>query len=301
MKLLSFETAGSAHAGVVRADGMVVDLTVLAARASEPLPASVLGWIEAGPAEWDRMRALVDQAGPDADAGHVSSLALLAPIPRLPRNVICVGANYRDHIDESERVVGALELPEDPVYFTKDVRSICGPYDDIDVAAGETTQLDWEVELAVVIGRPGRRIAVADALDHVFGYAVLNDVSARDVQLGRKQWWKGKSLQGSSPFGPYIVTADDVPDPSELLLSCSVDQVEKQRCRAALMIHDIAHLIADLSNTLTLEPGDVISTGTPSGVGMAQEPQQWLVPGSVLESEISGLGRQRNEILSKEH
>jgi 2-keto-4-pentenoate hydratase/2-oxohepta-3-ene-1,7-dioic acid hydratase in catechol pathway len=160
--------------------------------------------------------------------------------------------------------------------------------------------LDWEVELAVVIGSEARNVDPADALTHVWGYTILNDVSARDVQLTGSQWWRGKSLERSSPLGPFIVTADEVPDPQRLELRCWVDGVLKQDGSTGDMVHSVASVIADLSRTLTLLPGDVISTGTPAGVGLARSPQEWLTGGSSLESEITGFGRQHNRVVTKQ-
>ncbi|OYD61438.1 fumarylacetoacetate hydrolase family protein [Rhodococcus sp. OK302] len=297
MRLCSFLSDGLTHVGVVDADDSVIDITRLSGSHTDDLPLTMSGWVELGINGIERLRQICEQNGSDHVVGKVGDLELVAPMGRLPRNVICVGVNYREHIEESERAVGEIEVPDVPVYFTKDVRSICGPFDDIASDDRISTQLDWEVELAVIIGRGGRGIRSVDALEHVFGYAVLNDVSARDVQLSRNQWWKGKSIEGSSPLGPFVVTRDEIPDPQDLELRCWVDGVEKQRSRTNLMIHDVAALISDLSRTLTLEPGDVISTGTPAGVGLARTPQEWLRPGSVLESEITGLGRQRNRII----
>ncbi|OLL18832.1 MULTISPECIES: fumarylacetoacetate hydrolase family protein [unclassified Rhodococcus (in: high G+C Gram-positive bacteria)] len=297
MRLCSFLSGEFAHAGVVGVDDSVLDVTRIVEARGDDLPRTVAGWVELGSAGIDRLRRLCAESSSEHVVGDVRDLTLLAPMRRLARNVICVGANYREHIEESVRAVGEIDVPDAPVYFTKDVRSVCGPFEDISWDPAVSTQLDWEVELAVVIGRAGRNIRPADALGHVFGYAVFNDVSARDVQLSRNQWWKGKSIEGSSPFGPFLVTSDEIADPQDLELTCCVDGVEMQRSTTKLMIHDVAALIADLSRTLTLEPGDVISTGTPAGVGLARIPPQWLVPGSVLESEITGLGRQCNRVV----
>ncbi|MGW6456127.1 fumarylacetoacetate hydrolase family protein [Streptomyces sp. NPDC055078] len=302
MRLCTFATEGGPHAGAVLDDGDVVDLTALARTATASPdagpPTTVLGWIALGDAAADRIAALcAGRRGRAHIAGHTGELRLAAPMGRLPRNVMCVGANYRAHIEESERAVGPLGLPAEPVFFTKDVRSVCGPYDDIPADDAVSPRLDWEVELAVVIGRPGRHIDPSDALGHVFGYALLNDVSARALQLGRGQWWQGKSVEGTSPLGPYLVTRDEVPDPQNLELRCWVDGEETQSANTGSMIHGVAALIAELSRTLTLEPGDVISTGTPEGVGLGRTPPRWLGPGSLLESEITGLGRQRNRVV----
>jgi 2-keto-4-pentenoate hydratase/2-oxohepta-3-ene-1,7-dioic acid hydratase in catechol pathway len=297
MRLCSFLVDSRPHVGVVGIDDSVIDATRLVVTLGEDLPRTLMGWVDRGPAGIHRLRHVVDQFGSDHVIGKVGDLTIVAPMGRLRRNVICVGVNYREHIVESENAVGEIDVPDAPVYFTKDVRSVCGPYDDIGHDSRVSTQLDWEVELAVVIGMAGRNIEPENALEHVFGYSILNDVSARDVQLSRNQWWKGKSIEGSSPFGPFVVTSDEISDPQDLELSCRVDGVEKQRSYTGLMIHDVATLISDLSRTLTLEPGDVISTGTPAGVGLARTPQEWLRPGSVLETEISGLGRQHNRVV----
>jgi 2-keto-4-pentenoate hydratase/2-oxohepta-3-ene-1,7-dioic acid hydratase in catechol pathway len=294
MQLCSYRRGGQVRAGAVRADGIVLDLTDAARRLGGGLPGSVSGWVGYGPGALRDLSRVADAAAP---VGPAAGLDIVNPLERPARSVLCVGANYREHIEESEATVGPLDLPDAPVWFTKDVRSVCGPYDDIALDPSATAELDWEVELAVVIGRAGRNITVDEAMGHVFGYAVFNDVSARDVQLGRKQWWKGKSLEGTSALGPYLVTADEIPDPYELELRCWVNGVQKQRSSTRLMISDIAHLIADLSSTLTLEPGDVISTGTPAGVGLGRTPPEWLTAGDVVEAEISGLGRQRNSVV----
>lgn len=296
MKVCSFDHDGQPHAGLVVGDD-ILDLTEVSRRSSG-LPATVLGWIRWGRRGWEELRRLATEEHLAEVRIPLASANLLAPVPVLPRNVICVGANYAEHVDESERVVGRLDLPDSPVYFTKDVRSICGPRDAIDVDPTTTSQLDWEVELAVVIGSEARRVEPAEALAHVWGYAVLNDVSARDIQLRGSQWWRGKSLERSSPFGPFIVTADEVPDPQALQLRCWVDGVLKQQGSTAQMVHSVASIVADLSRTLTLLPGDVVSTGTPAGVGLARTPPEWLTAGSSLESEISGLGRQQNHVVN---
>ena len=300
MRLCSFDLGGEPRAGLVLSDGGIADLTAMADQDDRVAP-TVLGWVMRGRQGRTVLHQLLREASTARYGVDLGDVALTAPIPTLPRNVICVGANYTDHIDESERVVGTLDLPDAPVYFTKDVRSICGPRDDIRVDPRTTEQLDWEVELAVIIGEPGRDIPIDRALEHVWGYTILNDVSARDIQLTRNQWWKGKSLEGSSPMGPYLVSAEEVGDPQQLDLSCRVDGEQMQRASTSQMIHSVASIIADLSSTLTMLPGDVISTGTPSGVGLARSPQQWLTPGRTVEAEIFGLGRQTNTIMKETH
>ena len=293
MRLLTFATPSGPHAGLLDGDD-VLDLTAAVETSGTRAPTSLLGWCGVEGA----VPAIADLS---VSAPRVSAdgVRVLAPLGRPPRNVLCVGANYREHAEESERVVGPLNLPDAPVFFTKDVRALCGPYDDLAFDAELSTQMDWEVELGVVIGRPGRAIPAEHALGHVFGYTIVNDVSFRDVQLGRSQWWMGKSFEASSPYGPYVTTTDEIPDPQDLELRCWVDGELKQKSTTALMIHDVAALVAEVSRFVTLEPGDIISTGTPAGVGLARDPQEWLAPGSVVEAEISRLGRQRNVVVAR--
>ncbi|MEW6688814.1 MAG: fumarylacetoacetate hydrolase family protein [Pseudomonadota bacterium] len=228
-----------------------------------------------------------------------SSVQVLAPIPRPRRNVFCVGWNYLEHFEEGRkmRVGPQQEMPAHPTFFTKCVGAVNGPYDRIPLHAGVTEKLDWEVELGVVIGRGGRNIREADAMKHVFGYTVVNDVSARDVQRQHgQQWFKGKSLDGLCPMGPWIVTADEVKDPGELRVATRVSGVVKQDSSTRYMYFKIPRIIAELSAGMTLEPGDIISTGTPAGVGHARTPPEFLKAGDVLETEIAGIGLLRNRV-----
>lgn len=294
MKLLTFETPEGPHAGLI--DGPnIIDLTKCADADSLELPADLLGWVQQGSHAVSQIEAMVARV--DAPRVPFAQSNVLAPFGRPPRNILCVGANYRAHAEESEQVVGPLNLPDDPVFFTKDVRSMCGPCDDLPLHSSLSSQMDWEVELGVVIGTPGRFINRNAALDHVFGYTIVNDVSFRDVQLGRSQWWMGKSFEGTSPYGPVVCTADEVPDPQDLELRCWVDGVLKQHATTNQMIHSVAALVAEVSRFVTLEPGDIISTGTPAGVGLARSPQEWLAVGSVVECEITHLGHQRNIVV----
>ena len=188
------------------------------------------------------------------------------------------------------------KIPDVPVIFTKATTTVNGPFDDIPVDRTATQQVDWEVELGVVIGTPGRNIAKADALAHVFGYTVINDVSARDLQVQHGQWFKGKSLDGSCPMGPHVVTADEFGDPQTKRLMCRVNGVTKQDATTADMIFPVASIIEWLSKGLTLEAGDVIATGTPQGVGMGRTPQEFLQAGDIVETEVEGIGTLRNRI-----
>lgn len=229
----------------------------------------------------------------------VSSIHFFAPIPRPRKNVFCVGWNYIEHFEEGEKIRAGTqqEMPAHPTFFTKAVTSVNGPYDRIPLHAGVTEKLDWEVELGVVIGRGGLNIAEADAMKHVFGYTVINDVSAREVQRRHgQQWFKGKSLDGLCPMGPWIVTADEVQDPGKLRVTTRVNGVVKQDSSTQHMYFKIPRIVAELSAGLTLEPGDIISTGTPAGVGHARTPPEFLRVGDILETEVAGLGVLRNRI-----
>lgn len=223
----------------------------------------------------------------------VGSVRLRAPVDP-PRNVFCMGLNYLAHVEESP----ARQVPKEPVWFTKATTSIVGPDEDVVVDRALTSQLDWEVELAVVLKRGGRRIPAAEALDCVFGYTVLNDLSARDLQFARGgQWFYGKSLDGLCPVGPVLVTADEVPDPQDLELWLRVNGQVRQHGFTRDMIFSVAQAIEDLSRGITLLPGDVIATGTPAGMGFGQNPPVFLQDGDVVEAGISRIGVLRNRIV----
>jgi 2-keto-4-pentenoate hydratase/2-oxohepta-3-ene-1,7-dioic acid hydratase in catechol pathway len=240
---------------------------------------------------------------PDRDTtygGHTYALSEIrwhAPISRPAKNIFCVGRNYVAHIKEGAAASKReAKLPEVPVFFTKAPTAVTGPFDDVPRHASLTGQLDWEAELAVVIGRPGRNISRADALAHVFGYTAANDITARDLQQQHMQWFKGKSLDGSCPLGPVLVTADEFGDPQSKRVALRVNGVTKQDGTTADMIFPIDVIIEWLSQGLTLEPGDIIATGTPDGVGMGRVPQEWLQDGDVVETEVEGIGVMRNTV-----
>ena len=228
----------------------------------------------------------------------LSSIRVLAPIPRPAKNVFCVGWNYLEHFTEGAKARPHVTAPPShPTFFTKAPTTVNGPYDRIPLHAGVTEKVDWEVELGVIIGRGGINIREADAMKHVFGYTVVNDVSAREVQRRHgQQWFKGKSLDGHCPMGPWIVTADRVKDWWDLRVVTRVNGVIKQDSNTRHMYFKLPRIIAELSAGLTLEPGDIISTGTPGGVGHARTPPEFLHAGDLLETEIVGIGLLRNRI-----
>jgi 2-keto-4-pentenoate hydratase/2-oxohepta-3-ene-1,7-dioic acid hydratase in catechol pathway len=280
--------------GVVTGQGMVVDLGEAARAAGMTLafdPASMVSLIAAGAAGIAQARSLA-VSGPHKPLDRVR---LLAPIPVPSRNVYAVGWNYLEHFGESLTAKKA-ELPKHPVFFTKGTHTINGPYDPIPFDPEVSVKIDWEGELAVIIGTRGRNITEADAMHHVFGYAVINDTTARDMQVDHGgQWFKGKSLDGHGPIGPWIIAASDI-DYDNLRLTTRVNGVVKQDINTRQMYFKVPRIIAELSLGLTLEPGDIIATGTPSGVGAARTPPEFLKPGDVLETEIDRIGVIRNEI-----
>jgi len=261
---------------------------------------TMLGLIEGGPDALAALGSLVSDAerGKHAQAIISSEAKLQAPIPKPRKNVLCVGRNYAEHIAEGDRAQKQnVGVTEHPVFFTKPPTSIVAPDGDILIFPNVSESIDYEVELAVVIGKAGRNIPKSKAMDHIFGYTILNDVTARDIQRRHGgQYFKGKGLDGSCPLGPWIKTADAISDPHVLSIGLKVNGEQRQDGNTADMIFDIPTLIASLSEGMTLEPGDIIATGTPSGVGYAMEPPQFLKNGDAVVCEISGIGTLRNTV-----
>jgi 2-keto-4-pentenoate hydratase/2-oxohepta-3-ene-1,7-dioic acid hydratase in catechol pathway len=221
---------------------------------------------------------------------------LLAPVRPL-KNVFCVGRNYMGHAEEVARASGReLKLPSVPTFFTKAPTAIADPGATLHLSSAVSQEYDWEAELAVVIGTRCRDVAEADALDVVFGYTALNDVTARDLQREHQQWFKGKSLDDTCPIGPWIVSADEAGDPQSLDISLRIDGSVKQSSNTASMIFSVRQIIASLSRGMTLEPGDVIATGTPDGVGMARTPPEFLRDGTTMDVEIAKIGVLHNVV-----
>jgi 2-keto-4-pentenoate hydratase/2-oxohepta-3-ene-1,7-dioic acid hydratase in catechol pathway len=232
----------------------------------------------------------------------LSSVKLKAPVPLPLRNIMCVGKNYHEHAKEfsasgfdSSSTGAADAIPTAPIIFTKVPQSVIGPDEAIRYPTGVSEQLDYEAELAVIIGTGGRGIAKADALKHVWGYTIVNDVTARDLQARHKQWFLGKSLDTFCPMGPWLVTADEV-DPENLGVGCWVNDELRQDANTRDLIFDIPTLIETISAGITLQPGDVIATGTPVGVGIGFNPPKFLRPGDKVTIEIQGLGRLSNAV-----
>jgi len=283
MKLVTYQHNGHRHAGVVQND------TVISLK-SAGIP-DVLSVLQGGPEALKVIEVLL--AKPPADAvSALSDVKLCAPIPK-PTKIVCVGLNYRDHAIESK-----MEIPSRPTIFSKYNNTVIGPDDNI-VIPNNTQKPDYEAEFAFVIGKGGRHIKAEDWPQHVFGYMNLNDVSARDVQLAVSQWVMGKTFDTFAPMGPYLVTADEIEDPHNLNISLTLNGETVQNSNTKELIFKIPYLIEFLSSIMTLEAGDIVTTGTPSGVGMAWDPPKWLKPGDEVVVTVEGLGSLRNTCIAE--
>ena len=294
MRLATYLADGRPRAAVLASDQTLVPVADLVAGG----PSEMLDVLDGGPALWDRLR----EAARSARGGEPSNGArLLAPIPRPRRNVLCVGWNYSEHFTEGRGMRGpnddAQQIPDHPTFFSKQPGTVVGPEAPVWYPAPISTRLDWEVELAVIIGAPGRDISEDRAYEHVFGYTIGNDVSVRDVQRRHGgQWFKGKNFDSHCPLGPWIVTADELGDPHNLHISLRVNGVSKQDSSTRFMVFRIPRIIRELSEGMRLEPGDVILTGTPDGVGFARKPPEYLQLGDVMEAEIEKIGTLRSPV-----
>lgn len=298
MRFATYVEAGGTteHLGLVLGQRIINVAVAAEMLGLAPAPDNLTSFIAAGPNALATARALAARLDNDSSYGQsLDSVRLRAPITRPARNVVCVGLNYADHVAESQSVVGA-QLPEYPVFFSKPPSTVIGPGDEIPWHGHVSTAVDWEAELAVIIGRECRDVDEASALDCVFGYTVANDVTARDLQRRHGQWYKGKGLDGFCPMGPLAVTADEIGDPHQLDVSLRVNGVEKQRSNTRHLIFRIPRLIAEWSAGMTLFPGDILLTGTPSGVGAGRTPPEFLRPGDVVEAEVGGIGVLRNTV-----
>ena len=295
MLLVTFMDGAVSRIGVLdAARGELVDL----AQAAPGLPPDMLGLIALGePGLAEARRALASGAA----RRPLAPVRLLAPIPRPARNILCVGKNYRDHVHEVQSIAagGAAApdaFPEVPIFFTKATTTVIAPGEPIPASSDATQSVDYEGELAVVIGPGGRGIAAADALRHVYGYTILNDVTSRRLQGRHQQWFLGKSLDGFCPLGPAILTADAVPDVRRLRVQTRVNGELRQDGALSDLIFDIPTLIETLSQYMTLEPGDLLATGTPAGVGMGFKPARYLKPGDRVAISIEPIGTLENPV-----
>jgi 2-keto-4-pentenoate hydratase/2-oxohepta-3-ene-1,7-dioic acid hydratase in catechol pathway len=294
MRLASYLADGQPRAAVVASDQTLVPVSELVAGG----PASMLDLLAAGPSLWDQLRR---SAGSARGGVQLSTAHLTAPIPRPRRNVLCVGWNYSEHFAEGQGMRGPndspQEIPDYPALFSKQPNTVVGHEAPVWHSAPISDQLDWEVELGVIIGTPGRDIAEGDAYSHVFGYTIGNDVSVRDVQRRHGgQWFKGKNFDSHCPLGPWIVTADELGDPHNLHITLRVNGVTKQDSSTRFMVFRIPRIIKEFSAGIRLEAGDVILTGTPEGVGFARKPPEFLKIGDVMDAEIEKIGVLRNSV-----
>ena len=302
MKLVTFRStiASAARLGAL-VDGYVIDLQKLGQHTATALPDNMLDFIDLGPNAIATTTALLAQnqaAWPLGVALPLANVKLLAPIPQPRKNIFGIGLNYVEHVAESSRALDtAKDLPKQPVIFSKPPTTVIGPGDAIEHNADITRQLDWEVELAVVIGTRAKRVAKEEALHYVFGYSVMIDMSARDNRRAG-QWIYSKGQDTYAPFGPVLVTADEIPDPQVLDLELRVNGVTKQRSNTRHMLFHVDTLIADISAGITLEPGDIIATGTPEGVGAGRTPQEWVWPGDVIEASVQNIGALRHPVVA---
>lgn len=287
MKLITYRQNGAEHLGALTEDGTGV----------LPLPVPDMNTLIETMTLTDLRSAVA--AAERGSALALSDVELLAPIPRPRQDVLCLGMNYLAHAEEAARYSADAFRKERPVavYFSKRVSEAGKPDGVIPRHAGLTDRLDYEAELAVVLGRTARDVKAADAADCIFGYTVLNDVSARDLQTGHKQWYFGKSLDGATPMGPVLVTADEIAYPPALEITCRVNGELRQQSNTALLITSIGQILEELTAGMTLLPGTIIATGTPAGVGMGFDPPKFLQSGDVVECAIEGIGTLRSTVV----
>lgn len=302
MRLVSYRASVEAEARLGALVGnLVLDLARFGAAKNIDLPVAMLDFIDLGPSAVTAVSGMIADAEgvfPLGSAVPLANVRLLAPIPRPRKNIFGIGLNYTEHVAESAKSLDtSADLPRQPVIFSKPPTSVIGPGDPILHDASITQQLDWEVELAAVIGIRGKGVAREDALAHVFGYTVCIDMSARDCRRAG-QWIYSKGQDSYCPMGPVLVTADEIPDPQTLDLWLTVNGVEKQRSNTAYMLFKVDELVADISKGITLEPGDIIATGTPAGVGAGRDPQEWLWPGDTIVACVEGIGTLRHPVVA---
>lgn len=288
MKLVTFSHNGATRLGALQTQNghqVVIDLR----QAKPMLPGDMLAFLEAGDRALEAAQRALDQA---TDSLELAQIKLLAPIPR-PGKFIAIGLNYSDHAAEA-----GLPIPQYPVVFSKYANAIIGPGEPI-ILPKVSNQVDYEAELGFVIGKRARYVSERDAMSYIAGYLPINDVSARDYQNRTSQWTIGKTFDTFAPLGPALVTADEIPNPQDLAIRLTINGEVLQDSNTCNLIFGIPQLVAALSEVMTLEPGDVVSTGTPPGVGMARKPPRWLKPGDVVNVEIEGLGTLTNPVVAE--
>ncbi|WP_226534479.1 fumarylacetoacetate hydrolase family protein [Fictibacillus halophilus] len=293
MKFVSAVRKGDHFIGMVK-DDAVINVSALAASAGKKIAQTLLEGIQQGEEFTSAAEDLVNSAKVAEYTYPLEELQLLAPIPRPSKNVFCIGKNYRDHAIE---MGSEADIPENIMVFSKAPTAVIGHGEGIPSHSNITDQLDYEGELAVVIGKTGTGISEADAMNYVFGYTIINDITARDLQQKHKQFLLGKSLNGTCPMGPWIVHHSEISNPENLMIETKVNGEVRQKGNTSDFIFDIRTMIAELSKGMTLEAGDIIATGTPAGVGKGMKPPVFLKAGDTIEITIEGIGTLRNEIV----
>jgi 2-keto-4-pentenoate hydratase/2-oxohepta-3-ene-1,7-dioic acid hydratase in catechol pathway len=299
MKLLTYTYENStARLGFLH-NNLVIDMEDFGEISNFPLPTTMLDLIDMGFEIIEEITELVRET-PASELEEISyelnEVQLLAPIPKLRKNIFGIGLNYTEHVAESARTLDTTgKLPQKPIIFSKPPTAVTATNTNVILNSKLTQQLDWEVELAVVIGKKGKYVTKADALDYVFGYTVINDISARDCRR-EGQWIVSKGQDTFAPMGPYLVTKDELSNPHNLNLTLKVNGIEKQNSNTKFLLFNINDLIEDLSTVFTIEAGDIIATGTPAGVGAGRNPQEWLKNGDVMEATVEGIGTLINTV-----
>ena len=301
MKLLTYKTTISeARLGFLH-NNKVVDMEDFGETVNFPLPSDMLELIDMGLEVIPEINYLLNEidANSLAEVSYsLDEITLLAPIPTPRKNIIGIGLNYTEHVAESARTLDTTgKLPQKPIIFSKPPTTVTGPNTNVLLNPKLTQQLDWEVELAVIIGKKGKYVPKENAMDHVFGYTIINDISARDCRR-EGQWIVSKGQDTFAPMGPYLVTADEIENPHNLNLSLKLNGVEKQNSNTKFLLFNINDLIEDLSTVFTIEPGDIIATGTPAGVGAGRSPQEFMKDGDVMECNIPEIGTLINTVKS---
>lgn len=299
MKLLTYKTTISeARLGFLH-NNQVVDMEDFGETVNFPLPSDMLELIDMGLEVIPEINYLLNEidANSLAEVSYsLDEITILAPIPTPRKNIIGIGLNYTEHVAESARTLDTTgKLPQKPIIFSKPPTTVTGPNTNVLLNPKLTQQLDWEVELAVIIGKKGKYVPKENAMDYVFGYTIINDISARDCRR-EGQWIVSKGQDTFAPMGPYLVTADEIENPHNLNLSLKLNGVEKQNSNTKFLLFNINDLIEDLSTVFTIEPGDIIATGTPAGVGAGRSPQEWMKDGDIIECTIPEIGTLVNTV-----
>ena len=299
MKLLTYLTSDNEPRAAFVHNNKAVDLEDFGDVANFPLPNNLLELIDMGIEVIDEINSLLEDIS-ENELNEISydlnEIQITAPIPKPRKNIIGIGLNYTEHVAESARTLDTTgKLPQKPIIFSKPPTTVTGPNTNVLLNSNLTQQLDWEVEWAVVIGKKGKYVAKGNALDYVFGYTIINDISARDCRR-EGQWIVSKGQDTFAPMGPFLVTKDDIENPHNLNLSLKLNGIEKQNSNTQFLLFNINDLIEDLSVVFTLEPGDIIATGTPAGVGAGRNPQEWMKDGDVMECYVEGIGTLTNTV-----